>query len=155
MSNCRGTTKTGGACGMTPLRASPDGAWCIEHWPDPPAHIVERRAASKRAGAAKSRETQAEARLLAKVASQRAESDVVLETSDGRVAELKRLVVAVESSGGAAVAKAGAIARLVAEARAEMRGVELEQAYEELRQLVIDKWPAAAASLPPKLRSVR
>jgi len=103
----------------------------------------------------KGQATQAANRLKRKELGCRLPVNVDLETSKGRIRELRRLLLSVEQSGGSATSKATAIARLVSEARAEMRGVELEEAYAELRQLFIQHNPGAAHLLPPRLRSVK
>lgn len=149
---CQGSTKSGGACR---LNTEPDSTYCMWHDPAPSAALLERRQRMVVTGGAKGSAAQAESRRLRQLAGARAESEVHLETSAGRMAELKRALLAIERSGGAAIAKAGAIARLVSEARTEMTGRELEQAYDELRALVIERWPAAAAALPSKLKAVR
>jgi hypothetical protein len=64
-----------------------------------------------------------------------------LRTTGEQLAVLERQVIRVENSGADACAKAGAIVKLVSEARATLKAGELEGENADLRAILIEKHP--------------
>jgi len=64
-----------------------------------------------------------------------------LRTADGQVTQLELALLRVVNSGADAVQKAGAVAKLVSEARATIKAAELETENKQLRELLLERHP--------------
>lgn len=80
-------------------------------------------------------------------AEERKLTECSLRTMGEQLTVLERQVLRVENSGADACAKAGAIVKLVSEARATLKAAELERENAELKALLIEKHPELARRL--------
>lgn len=85
----------------------------------------------------------------ARTAAKKKRTGCSLRTPDDLLLELERALVRVDNAGGEASAKATAICRLVAEARAVLKAAELETENAELRKLLIERHPELKRHLSP------
>lgn len=74
-------------------------------------------------------------------------SEAPMRSVDDLLTALERSMLRVENSGGDAIAKAGAVCKLVSEARAVLRAELLETENKELKKLLLERHPELARHL--------
>ena len=125
-------------CQCTPtcrFGAAPGEPYMLGHDPRPEKR-EQRREAASRAGKLGGRASEA-----AKLTS------CDLRSTDGQLTQLEGALLRVANCGADAVAKAGAICKLISEARSVMKDAVLEVENAELRALIAGKHPHLAKQL--------
>jgi hypothetical protein len=132
---CTGTDKRGDACRWPAWR---DGPVCI---------ACAARAGNAEASAEMRDRATKGNKQQAKNKKARQVSEAPMRSTDDLLTALERSMVRVENAGGDAIAKAGAVCKLVSEARAVLKAAELEKENSELRTLLLEKHPELRSHL--------